>query len=420
MVLDNKLYTTIGLMSGTSKDGIDVACIKTDGISKIEECGAASYDYTITEKRLLNLAEFVVYKADGDLDKANNQFKDRIEEFRTVEGLNQKQLTELFKYLEQRNLKLSLTDIEELSTELHIEAVNKFLVANNQKASEIDLIGYHGQTVFHRPALGITIQLGNAKRFAKTLGVKTVYNFRQADVAAGGEGAPFAPIYHQVKAKLDHLAPCIVLNCGGISNLTAVGKELIAFDSGPGNCLVDKFVQKHFNQNFDLDGKLGLKGKVHDDLLPDLAEKTIKFKGSYLKKLPPKSLDVRDCVIPNEIFDLDPHDACATLEALTAYFISESLQHLPEVPVNWIFAGGGRRNPVITRELNLRLKSKIPALSLQNADEIGWNGDGLEAQIFAFLAVRTIKKLPLSFPGTTGVNTALTGGKIVNTAGELC
>ena len=410
----DSVLKVIGLMSGTSKDEIDIALIETDGQLIVKDIYSSSFSYTDEDKLLLNAVEYIVNQTNGDIKKADQDFLNLFKEFAKETNLSKSNLEE---YIKDKGDDFSVSGIESLSTALHIEAVEKILKEANLSASEIDLIGYHGQTIFHKPSIKQTVQLGLGQTLAKSTGIRTVFDFRSADVEAGGQGAPFAPLYHQALAKRDSLTPCVILNIGGISNITVIDSsdKLCAFDTGPGNCLIDAYTRKHFNEACDYDAKFGSQGKVDEDLLIKIADKCINFDSNYLNKPPPKSLDVRDCIIPPEIEELNSFDACATLEALTAYLIVESLEvlELDKVPKVWIFSGGGRKNPVIKRELEMRLKTKLgESVELKNADSIAWNGDALEAQIFAYLAVRSIKGLPLSLPETTGVPEPTTGGKI--------
>jgi len=252
------------------------------------------------------------------------------------------------------------------------------------------------------------------------LGISVVCDFRSNDVKHGGQGAPFAPLYHKALAAQAGLAPMVIANCGGISNITIIGaadKDLYAYDCGPGNTLIDRFVQQKIGKAMDQDGIYGSRGKVNDRVLKALREKAVKLKddSNYLDLQPPKSLDVNDLKLIPELNALNLQDGCATLEAFTAACIVKSLDSLKfPIPKLWVLAGGGWQNPVITNELEQRLKHKLGSdVRLQHAVEVGWNGKAMEAQIFAYLAVRSIRKLPLSLPGTTGVRKPLTGGKLI-------
>lgn len=382
-----KMKLAIGLMSGTSMDGIDAALIRTDGEAVIEEIESISMDYDDATKKALK-------KTEG---KIRDQTKKLGPDFRHDDIYESATL---------------------LSTSLHIQAVEKLLAKSGHKTKDIDVIGYHGQTMYHNPEAKISIILGDGALMAKTLGITTVNDFRSNDIAHGGKGAPFAPIYHLALAKRDHKIPVAVINCGGIANITLISsddpEEMVAFDIGPGNGLIDKLVRERTNgiEYMDADGKYGAKGKVHFDVLEILYDEAIIKNGSnFFSQLPPKSLDIGDMILPKAIEALSIEDACRTLEAFTADSIVKSLDLISaSTPKNWILAGGGWSNPVILHELQTRLSHK--GITAITADEASWNSKALEAQIFAYLAVRTLHELPLSFPGTTGAPKSLTGGVV--------
>jgi anhydro-N-acetylmuramic acid kinase len=236
-------------------------------------------------------------------------------------------------------------------------------------------------------------------------------------VAAGGQGAPFAPLYHQALAVRDHKLPVAVVNCGGIANITIIQDAdesgLLAFDTGPGNGLIDRLIRQRTQgrEGMDRDGHYGLQGKVCEKTLAALFAKSLMQEGkNYFELSPPKALDIGDMVLIPELETLSLEDACATLEVFTAESIVRSLKlvNIP-IPQHWILAGGGWHNPVILRELKSRLGSGIQVMT---ADEAGWNSQAMEAQIFAYLAVRSLEKKPLSLPGTTRVPAPMTGGEL--------
>ncbi|MCB0317707.1 MAG: anhydro-N-acetylmuramic acid kinase [Bdellovibrionales bacterium] len=412
---NNTKLKVIGLMSGTSKDGIDLAYIETDGHFFIKEIASAFFAYNQSEKTLLNLAEYLVNKTSGELNKFEEIPQFLLLEFAEKEGINATVVENYKRMLTDKGYNFSIAGIEYLSTILHYFAVESFLSQSKLEASNIDLIGYHGQTIFHRPSEKKSIQLGLGELLAEKTNIRTIFDFRSKDIKAGGQGAPFAPLYHFAIAKRDQLIPSIIVNIGGISNVTIMNeKEIIgAFDTGPGNCLIDAYTKLKCDLECDVDGKLGLAGKVFEDHLVEFSNFVIPNTNNFIKSPPPKSLDVRDCIIPQKIFDLSPKDACATLAALTAHFIIESLAFydLNKIPDKMIIAGGGRKNPVILRELKLKFAKKFGEnAKVLNADEVNWSGDALEAQLFAYLAVRSLKKLPISIPETTGVPKPTTGG----------
>ena len=292
--------------------------------------------------------------------------------------------------------------------EEHFAAAEEFLAAHGLKWSDLDLIGMHGQTVLHeRPkagAVGRTLQLGDAGLLARKAGVPVAFDFRTADIAAGGEGAPLAPIYHLARARAAGLEPPLaVLNVGGVANVTFIAKsgEIAAFDTGPGNGMIDLLVQDRGAGRFDAEGRLAAAGRVHEDVLAGF------LAHPYFQAPPPKSLDRHDFPL-EPLKDLSLQDACATLVAFTAEAVRRAFAVMGETPGELIVAGGGRHNPQIMRALAQRLPCRI-----SDADAHGWRGDAIEAEAFAYLAARTARGLPISFPKTTGVARPLPGGRIV-------
>ena len=364
---------SIGLMSGTSMDGIDAALIRTDGSDIIEEISSIAIPYTSDTKHRLKDAEAKI----------------------------------------RANPAINTEEITALSTSLHIEAVRALLEKSGYSAQDIDVIGYHGQTMYHNPEEKISIILGDGAQMSKALGITVVNDFRRNDIDLGGRGAPFAPLYHLALAKRDNKIPIAIVNCGGIANITIIPDEhpehMIAYDTGPGNGLVDRLVRARTGgkEHMDADGKYGSKGKAHEDVLKALyAKSTFKNDKNFFHQIGPKALDINDMQLIPELDALSIEDACRTLEAFTADSIVRSLQST--ILSHWILAGGGWNNPVILSELNARLKNS----SVITANEAGWNNAALEAQIFAYFAVRSLKKLPLSLPNTTGVSKPVSGGTI--------
>lgn len=417
-------------MSGTSMDGINVALIKTDGITTVEEIGDDSIAYTREFHQLLKATEYIVRTHKGNMVDA--QKADFTSHFRTyltkIIGLNEdeahKNIQDATLYLAKKDrATLTLTDVIQHSTDLHAQAIFKLLKKLNMQAQNIDVIGYHGQTFFHAPALKITIQAGNGQCLSNTLQIPVIDHFRENDVAAGGQGAPFAPLYHQALAVRDNMLPVAVVNCGGIANITIIwGKtfdDICAYDTGPGNGLIDLFVKQRtqFAENMDLDGKYGLQGHINPAALEKLYEKSITIEGKNFFDGPilkPKSLDVNDLKLIPELTALNINDGCATLEAFTADTITRGPRLTPNFPsLNFILAGGGWHNPVIKRELEQRIKNLFgPNVKINVAEEIGWNNAAMEAQTFAYLAVRSLKGLPLSLPQTTNAPQPLSGGQL--------
>lgn len=302
-----------------------------------------------------------------------------------------------------------LREAEALVTVLHAAAVEGFLRENGIDRASIDVVGFHGQTVLHRPAAGLTVQIGNGEALARRLRLPVVYDFRAADVAAGGQGAPLVPIFHQALArKLDREHPIGVLNVGGVANVTWVdGGDPIACDTGPGNAMIDDFMRTRAGDAYDANGDAAAKGRVDEDFVARM------LGHPFFAARPPKSLDRNDFALSNiDLASLSLADGAATLAALTASAVARIVPHLPEPPRRWIVAGGGARNRTLVRMLAERL---APA-TVETAAQVGWSADVLEAQAFAFLAVRTLRGLPITFPSTTGVPRPTVGGIVAEPA----
>lgn len=417
---------SVGLMSGTSMDGIDAALLETDGTANLlVDLGCVSISYDPTVKILLKAAEYAVRKYTGDLDKAKSFFASAIFEYLEQElkvvDVRQK-VAELSSYLyHDERAQIQLEDIIQHSTELHVMAVKKLLEKTGFSSAQIEVIGYHGQAMFHRPSMKKSVVVGHGQYLADQFGVKVVHDFRCADVAAGGQGAPFAPLYHQALAVQANKTPAVVVNCGGIANITLIRNanelDLIGFDTGPGNGLIDRLVRQRTQgkENMDTNGRYGKKGQVNYPVLAALHEKSLIKEGkNYFLTSPPKSLDIGDMQLIPELDSLSLEDACATLEVFTADTILDSLDLLnSEIPSQWILAGGGWHNPVIRQRLIDQLHQKIgTSVQVMTADDAGWNSQAMEAQIFAYLAVRSLQHQVLSVPGTTGVPKPLSGGRI--------
>jgi anhydro-N-acetylmuramic acid kinase len=359
----------IGLMSGTSQDGVDVALIDTDG-ERVAQFGAtACRPYTKAERTLLRRA--------------------------TAAAAN----------LTERTARPDIVaKAEQLVNDAHAEAVQTFLAANDLKPANLAAVGFHGQTLLHRPERGLTMQIGDGQALATRLGIPVVYDFRAADVAAGGQGAPLAPIFHRALVRqLRQEPPVAVLNLGGIANITFIdGDVLIACDTGPGNALLDDFLRLRTGRPLDTDGRKAAAGTVDEAAIARLLQHP------FFAAPPPKSLDRNDFrgLLGDTLDGIGVEDGAATLTALTAAAVARIVPHLPRAPATWIVAGGGARNPTLMRMLADRL---APA-RLEPAHEAGWSIDSLEAQAFAYLAVRSLRGLPITFPGTTGVRHPLTGG----------
>ena len=382
-------YYSIGLMSGTSMDGVDAALIKTDGQKNIKFISAATVDYTPEFHALLKKTERLIQNQNGIFDDTQ-----------IIPGEN-----------------ISLQDVVKKSTDYHAQAVQKILSTIDKDQSIPWVIGYHGQTFFHQPTQKKSVILGCPQILATTFQIPTVFHFRENDIAHGGQGAPFAPLYHYALCAHSKLTPVAVINCGGISNVSFIPNHhdhaIQAFDIGPGNTLIDRLVRLKTKGSMlmDKDGVFGKQGKYNPHLMQVLLDKSCVKYGFY-KKTGTKALDVNDFQIPQEILDLSLEDACATLADFTSYLIAKAIT--PLTPKHIILAGGGWKNPIILERLHYYTNKAMPKGSIQidNADAFGFRTQSMEAEIFAYLAVRSIKKLPLSLPNTTNVPYPLTGGII--------
>ena len=360
----------IGLMSGTSMDGVDVAAIETDGRT-VSEFGPTLFrPYSDAEREAIRAALAVAPSVAGRSERP-----------------------------------MALAVAEGVVTEAHVDAVKTFLEANGLGAADVAVIGFHGQTVFHAPSRRLTVQLGDGLRLARAIGVPVVYDFRAADVASGGEGAPLVPIYHAgLVGRSDLARPVAVLNIGGVANLTFVGAgaagkgDLLAFDCGPGNALLDDFCLKRTGRPVDPDGRLAARGRVDEGIVAEL------LAHPFFALAAPKSLD-RNAFSSVAVERLSTEDGAATLTAFTAEAVAAGLRLLPQAPRTLVVAGGGAHNPTMLEMIAARTNTPVTT-----AHEIGWSTDFLEAQAFAHLAVRHLEGLPLSFPGTTGVKTPMRGG----------
>ncbi len=294
-----------------------------------------------------------------------------------------------------------LTQLEQAVSDAHSNAVLQFCKDYNIDKSDIALVGLHGQTVFHRPERNFTRQLGLGQRMADHIGINVVNRFRHADIAAGGHGAPLVPLYHQ--ALTNHLnKPLMVLNLGGVANVTYIDNDtLMAFDTGPASALLDDFVKSRTGRPYDENGALALSGTINQPMLDAF------MSNPFFDVKPPKSLDRQDFKLRAKCVEaLSDSDGAATLAAFTIQSVAMALRHVPKRPVQWLVAGGGRLNACFMEGLRFLL-----GVPVESVDTIGWNGDFLEAQCFAYLAVRSRLGLPLSLPGTTGVPKPMTGGE---------
>ncbi len=359
-----KMLRAIGLMSGTSMDGIDVALIDTDGAERLERGPAATYSYSEAERARLRAGISAAATLSARHDRPP-----------------------------------AIAALEAELTDLHAQAVGRFLQARQLAPAAIDVIGFHGHTLLHAPQRGLTVQLGDGAALAAATGIDIVFDLRAADVAAGGEGAPLAPAYHA--ALLARQAkPVALLNIGGVANVTWIGPAgaLLAFDTGPGNALIDDLMQRRQGLAQDEDGRLAGRGRANAQVLTEY------LRHGYFGAPPPKSLD-RNAFLLTPVEDLSDADAAATLTAFTVESIARACAHFPEQPRLWVVSGGGRRNKTLMAMLAGRVEAAVAP-----AEAVGADGDALEAEAWAYLAVRALKRLPISYPGTTGVPAPLTGG----------
>ena len=361
----------VGLMSGTSMDGISVAAIETDGEAVTGRGPAMTFPYRAEQRAAI------------------------------VTALGQARA--LRTRLERPG---SLRATERMLTEAHAAALSAFLVQNRIAAADVDVVGFHGQTVLHRPEQGLTVQLGDGPLLAELSGVTVVHDLRARDVAAGGQGAPLVPVYHRALVGGIKQRPVVIVNIGGVANVTYIGRDgaLLAFDTGPGNALIDDWMMKRAGVAYDRDGVTAAKGRA------DEAALRFCLSHSYFASPPPKSLD-RDAFVWDVVEWMTLEDGAATLTALTAAALAKSREHFPQEPELWIVAGGGRKNrTMMTLLAGLVQNAVVPA------EAVGLDGDAVEAEAWGYLAVRALRGLPITFPGTTGVAEPLTGGVICRPA----
>lgn len=364
------MKTAIGLMSGTSMDGIDVALLRTDGESRVERGPFLSVPYDAGFRARL---------------------KAGLAEARAIEARQERPG--------------SLARLERDLTLLHAVAVHSFLHVNGLRPEEIDVIGFHGQTVLHRPDAALTVQLGDGPLLAAETGIDVVYDMRANDMAHGGQGAPLVPAYHQaLAAGLPDAAarPVAFVNIGGISNLTFIGGgDPVAYDSGPGNMLIDQWVELHTGLAYDDGGRISAGGTIDRALVGRYLEHP--FFTANIRR----SLDRGDFTVPQK-GEIGLADGARTLAHVAAASILTAARHLPAQPKAWIVGGGGRLNE--TMMADLRSLAAEQGATVSTAEDAGFDGDAMEAEAWAYLAVRSLEGLPLTFPGTTGVERPVTGG----------
>jgi len=353
----------LGMMSGTSLDGVDAALIETDGVTVAATGPWRTRPYPAALRESLR----AVIAGQGERAAA-----------------------------------------ERALTAFHAEVAEALLAEAGMDRSAVALAGFPGHTVRHAPDAGLTDQIGDGAALAERLGIDVVSDFRSSDVRAGGQGAPLVPLFHAALARRSGLGPPLaVLNLGGVANVTWIGgardEDLLAFDTGPGCALLDDHVRRASGAPFDRGGTLARAGRVDADALAAL------MAHPHFDAAPPKSLD-RDAFDPAPASGLAPADGAATLTAFTAEAVRRALDHMPAPPARWLVSGGGRHNPALMAQLRARLGAPCDPV-----ESVGWQGDALEAQAFGFLAVRSRRGLPLSLPRTTGVLRP-TGGGVLHPA----
>lgn len=352
----------IGVISGTSMDGIDVSIVETDGETLVRPGAGNTFPYPEDLRKTLQALIAEPARAQSE----------------------------------------PLEDLEQAVTQAHVSAIRRFMRDEGIPATEVSLIGFHGQTVYHRPEVRFTRQLGIGSLVARELGIDTVDRFRHADVASGGEGAPFVPLYHRALAsQLDQ--PIMILNLGGVGNVTYIdGNTVIAFDTGPASALLDDFILRRRGLSYDENGQLAASGKADRTLVDAFMQ------NPFFERPAPKSLDRQDFhERAKSVEALSDEDGAATLAEFTIESVIASLRHVPSRPQRWLVTGGGRRNAHFMRRLHERLN-----VAVDPVEAVGWNGDFLEAQAFGYLAVRSTLGLPLSLPTTTGVPHPMPGGEL--------
>ena len=366
-------YIALGLMSGTSLDGVDAAFLETDGEGIIRLGPSLCLPFSKADR--------------SGLEQAT---RDALE----------------WQFMGARPDSFNAAEAVILKT--HIRAVRALRNAHQEWSRELALIGFHGQTVLHRPATkelrGQTLQLGDGEALARAIGKPVWFDFRSDDVAAGGQGAPLAPIFHQALVEHAGLArPTAVLNIGGVGNVTLISRagRIMASDTGPGNGPLDIWMSRNGLGAFDPDGKYAAAGTPHFPLVKSWLER------AFFARPAPRSADRYDFDVINDLNDLSIEDGAATLAAFTALAAVYTLNEMSEAPQSLIVCGGGRHNKAMMWMLAEHLEAQV-----KTSEDVGWNSDAIEAQAFAYLAVRAKWRLPISFPMTTGVPKPMSGGRL--------
>ena len=366
------MMKVLGFMTGTSLDGVDMAVLETDGETQLTFGPWAEMPMPVeTRAALEETIKAALTWPRGEAEPA------------------------------------IFDEARRAIVECHFQTASEFLAHNGLTFQDFDALGVHGQTVLHeRPKGGVkgrTIQLFDGQAFADLTGVPVVCDFRQADIEAGGEAAPLMPVYHQALVENARLElPLVVINLGGVANITAISdKGLMAMDTGPANGLMDQWMRRHDRGDFDHEGRIAASGKVHADIL------AVYMAHDYFKTAAPKSLDRYDFNL-QAIEGMSFEDGLATLSAFTLASLLAGIKLTGVTPETVILAGGGRHN----RHLVAQIKTALAPAKVLLAEDLNWRGGALEAEGFAYMAVRSLKGLPISFPGTTGVKTPLSGGRV--------
>ena len=373
-----KEYTSLGLMSGTSGDGVDASVIRSDGETKYK---------VILDK---------YFKYNQDIYKNIHNLKDKINNSKDLE-----------------NLSKEIESLEKEITLFHAKVIKEIINGSEIGGFNIDLIGFHGQTVFHNAKEKISRQLGDGKLLSQLTKKTVIYDFRQNDLKNNGQGAPLTPIFHQqmvIQNKID--LPVCVLNLGGIANITSVSSHereaMRSYDIGPGNCLIDKWIRENSKKQYDQDGLIAQSGKKNETIFRQLIEKSPQVKDETRF-----SLDIKDFDI-SFVRSLSLEDGAATLVEFTVRLLSSALLVILGGTRDklWkiVVCGGGRKNKFLMKRLSENI---FKNMVIQSIDDYGIDGDFVESQAFAYLAVRSYLKLPISFPNTTGCLNSCTGGSIV-------
>ena len=370
-----KFYTSLGLMSGTSMDGIDASIIRSDGENEYESTFDEFFEY-----------DQALYKDLVNLRNKINSAKDIIVNSELV------------------------SEIERKITLYHAEICNKII---NKSDYEVDLIGFHGQTIFHDASQKISKQLGDGSLLSSLLKKDVIYNFRANDIANGGQGAPLAPIFHNLIINKNKIKlPVFILNIGGIANITIItsnkNDDLISYDIGPGNCLLDEWVRKHTSYRYDLNGKAASIGKIDETILNQATENF-----ENINKNKNLSFDIKDFDL-SFVRGLSYEDGLSTLTKFTSEIICDSIIKNTKKDktnkINLLVCGGGRKNLTLIENIRNKLPNNI---NLDLIDDYNINGDFIESQAFAYLAIRSLLKKEISFVKTTNVKKSCTGGILV-------